>query len=226
MRRTIVPFDTTVQQMWMAVVAAMPHRPIGTPKRVSLNSHTEPGCGQQGEPMKRNDNRFVCALARTGVLRIGCVLSLTLLSALELLSQPKTENTVRGTVAEILWSNYGSQAKVNVNGKVYQLDLAGALTGRGATDQEAKTWADSLQKLHPGDAVIMVIRGALNESPGGVTPTISIRPAPSPTRPTSTPPGIGTQAPNCSFITVDEMATVLGTRPVRDNEADRKSCRG
>jgi hypothetical protein len=122
----------------------------------------------------------------TGHMRVhtaGYILALALLFSLELVAQPKAENTIRGKVAEVLYSRNGSQVKVTIDGKIYQLDLAAALTGRGASDQEVKAWADSLAKLHPGDAVVVVVRGPLNESPGGVTPTISIRPAPSTTRP-------------------------------------------
>lgn len=119
-----------------------------------------------------------CLTPRGSTLSGGASLFLALAFSVGLLAQTNTIRTVSGTVVEVLWSNNGSQVRVLVHGKVYQLDLAAALSGHGATEQEAKDWAKELQNLKPGEAVAITIRGPLNENPGGVTATVSIRPAP------------------------------------------------
>lgn len=154
-----------------------------------------------------------CSTRRASPFGVGAVLSLALFCTVGLLAQTKTVSTVTGTVVEVLWSRYGSQVRVTVDGKVYQLYVDCARSGHCSTEQQAND-SIALDKLKPGEAVVITTLRPLNKAPGDVIPAVSIRPAPQ----GSTPRVVDRSAASpldtrCTTITVEEASMVLGGAP-------------
>jgi len=120
--------------------------------------------------MKNSSKSSICSVGPKSIAGIGRVLTLALLCVPALLAQPKkVASTISGTVTEVMFSRYGSHVKANVNGKVYEFGPT------VTTDDELMAWTVAVDKFHPGDLVTIVLKGSLNESPGGENPVISIR---------------------------------------------------